>query len=81
MNAHTWHEAFSQAYTAFRHQVASGSDPIIDPYAAENPAEFFAVLSEAFFDSPTIIQQHFTAVYQQLVLFYRQDPARRQVAF
>jgi Mlc titration factor MtfA (ptsG expression regulator) len=49
----------------------------LDPYAAEDPAEFFAVVSEAFFEMPLLVKQRFPGVYEQLVLFYRQDPARR----
>jgi Mlc titration factor MtfA (ptsG expression regulator) len=50
----------------------------LDPYAAEDPAEFFAVVSEAFFEMPLLVKQRFPRVYEQLVLFYRQDPARRR---
>ncbi|SFL07105.1 hypothetical protein SAMN05216302_102946 [Nitrosomonas aestuarii] len=81
MSAHTWHDVFNQAYADFCRQIETRPDPIIDLYAAESPAEFFAVLSEGFFESPLIIQQHFTAVYEQLVLFYRQDPAKRWASF
>lgn len=77
MSAHTWHDVFSHAYAAFRHHVETGADLIIDPYAAESPAEFFAVLSEVFFESPLIVKQHFATIYEQLALFYRQDPAKR----
>ncbi|MEK6686544.1 MAG: M90 family metallopeptidase [Pseudomonadota bacterium] len=77
MSAYTWHEVFSRAYTKFCHQVNREQETIIDPYAAESPAEFFAVLSEAFFELPLITQQCFPSVYEQLALFYRQDPAQR----
>ena len=77
MSAYTWHEVFSRAYTKFCHQVDREQETIIDPYAAESPAEFFAVLSEAFFELPLITQQCFPSVYEQLALFYRQDPAQR----
>jgi Mlc titration factor MtfA (ptsG expression regulator) len=40
-------------------------------------AEFFAVCSETFFTARATLQQQFPAVYDQLVLFYRQDPKRR----
>jgi Mlc titration factor MtfA (ptsG expression regulator) len=49
----------------------------IDPYAAENPAEFFAVLSEAFFETPGAVLVGYPEVYRQLAAFYRQDPAER----
>lgn len=77
MSGYTWHEVFSQAYVKFCSQVERQQETVIDPYAAESPAEFFAVLSEAFFELPQIVQQHFPPVYEQLALFYRQDPAQR----
>lgn len=78
MSAHAWHEVFSRVYAQFCQQKDAGFDTLIDPYASENPAEFFAVLSEAFFESPALVKQHFSEVYEQLALFYRQDPANRR---
>jgi len=77
MSAYTWHEVFSKAYKKFCRQVDRQQETVIDPYAAESPGEFFAVLSEAFFELPLAVQEHFPAVYEQLALFYRQDPAQR----
>jgi Mlc titration factor MtfA (ptsG expression regulator) len=51
------------------------NEPVrIDDYAGESPAEFFAVMSEAFFLSPLVVQSEYPAVYRQLVAFYCQDP-------
>ena len=47
----------------------------IDPYAAQNEAEFFAVSSEAFFVAPEALRTAFPDWYALLVAFYRQDPA------
>ena len=77
MSAQAWHEIFSNAYTNFCKQVDLEEAVIIDPYATESPAEFFAVLSEVFFTMPLVIKQHFPSVYEQLALFYRQDTAKR----
>jgi Mlc titration factor MtfA (ptsG expression regulator) len=49
----------------------------MDPYASQSPAEFFAVVSEAFFELPQQIKRAYPEVYAQLALFYRQDPAGR----
>ncbi|MBM7062836.1 zinc-dependent peptidase [Pseudomonas sp. UL073] len=49
----------------------------IDPYAAENPAEFFAVASEYFFTAPDLLAEAYPSVYAQLRAFYRQDPLAR----
>lgn len=46
----------------------------LDPYAAEDPAEFFAVSSEAFFVAPRRLSDAFPRWYAMLAAFYRQDP-------
>jgi Mlc titration factor MtfA (ptsG expression regulator) len=48
-----------------------------DPYGATNPSEFFAVVTEEIFKAPRKLQDVYLAVYEQLKLFYRQDPATR----
>ncbi len=77
MSSAAWAQAFSRAYEDFSNKVHAGRETAIDPYAAENPAEFFAVLSEVFFETPKVLQQQYPEVYQQLAGFYRQDPASR----
>lgn len=72
-----WAAAFAGAYADFCRRVDADEEIAIDPYAAESPAEFFAVLSEAFFEIPRLILADYPAVYSQLRLFYRQDPAAR----
>lgn len=54
-----------------------GEELPFDPYAAEHPAEFFAVMSEEFFTDPLTLRDAYPELYGQLALFYRQDPARR----
>ena len=49
----------------------------IDAYGATNPAEFFAVVTEAFFGWPRELRRTHPALYDQLKAFYRQDPASR----
>lgn len=53
------------------------TEPPIDAYAGENPAEFFAVCSEYFFSAPDLLSAAYPQVYAQLQLFYRQDPLAR----
>lgn len=77
MDPLAWTTTFAKAFEAFCEQVDRGGEWVIDPYAATSPAEFFAVLSEAFFVDPCKVKRHFPQVYQQLTAFYRQDPARR----
>ena len=52
----------------------------IDRYGATNPAEFFAVVTEAFFEKPERLRRKHPALYDQMRLFYRQDPAARSEA-
>jgi Mlc titration factor MtfA (ptsG expression regulator) len=72
-----WSRTFGAAYEDFYRRVDAREETVIDPYAAENPAEFFAVLSEAFFEIPATVRDDYPAVYGQLAAFYRQDPAAR----
>lgn len=75
MSEKNWANDFRQAYASFCALLDAGYSTRIDDYASDNPAEFFAVLSEVFFVEPAVLQDEFPAVYQQLQTFYRQDPA------
>lgn len=77
MNATIWSGVFSQAYDDFCKRVDAGEDTAIDPYASYDPAEFFAVLTEVFFETPSLLLDEYPAVYRQLQQFYRQDPRQR----
>jgi len=73
-----WQRVMRAAYADFCARVDAGEDTEIDPYAAENPGEFFAVLSEVFFADPLLLQHDYPYVYGEFTRFYRQDPASRQ---
>ncbi len=77
MSRLAWSTAFGAAFEDFRQRVMAGHATAIDPYAAETPGEFFAVLSEAFFEMPLTVQRSYPDAYAQLSLFYRQDPVQR----
>ena len=72
-----WTESLSQAYDKLYHQLERYHHTSIDAYAAESPAEFFAVLSEVFFENPVLLHKLYPQVYHQLSLFYRQNPRQR----
>jgi Mlc titration factor MtfA (ptsG expression regulator) len=92
MSARAWREAFSHAYGDFCRKVdeadalarrdgGAALDALpIDPYAAQSPGEFFAVASEAFFETPEWLEPAYPALYGQLREFYRQDPLARLAA-
>ena len=77
MDRKAWTAAFKEAYDGFCDALERGRDTWLDPYAAEHPSEFFAVVSEAFFQDPRETRRRYPGVYEQLKLFYRQDPAAR----
>ena len=74
MQARAWARDFHDAYRQLCAAHDAKKPCRIDPYATENPAEFFAVMTETFFTKPRLIYQDFPAVYAQLQNFYRQDP-------
>ena len=74
MDRAAWASAFEAAYHGFCDAVERGKDTWLDPYAAEHPSEFFAVISEAFFEQPAETRHHYPDVYDQLRRFYKQDP-------
>ena len=76
MNRDRWAQAFTTAYEDFCKRIEQ-EELAIDDYAAESPEEFFADVSEAFFEAPLDVRELYPDVYEQLRLFYRQDPAAR----
>lgn len=77
MTRTAWIAAFAPAYEDFCRRVDAGEETTLDPYAAEHPGEFFAVGSEVFFEAPDLLKEAYPAVYEQLCLFYRQNPLPR----
>lgn len=70
-----WHEVFEAAFLDLRERAERGEPSFIDEYGATNEAEFFAVVTEHFFDQPRELREENAALYQALCSFYRQDPA------
>jgi len=68
-----WVEVCTAAYDTVR---AEGS-PVLRDYAGTNPAEFFAVATEVFFNRPVELKEYEPALYAELQAFYQQDPAAR----
>jgi MtfA peptidase len=69
-----WAAAFEAAYEGFCDALERDKETWLDPYAAEDPAEFFAVISEAFFARPAETRRRYPDVFDQLKLFYKQEP-------
>jgi Mlc titration factor MtfA (ptsG expression regulator) len=69
-----WARVLSSEYEKLRANVAAGEKTALDEYGATNPAEFFAVATESFFERPRDLQQRHPALYEELKRFYQQDP-------
>jgi len=75
MDAAQWREVLERSFDRLCRDVDAGRPTLVDPYAAEHPAEFFAVMSEAFFTDAAVLARDWPDLYRQLAAFYRQDPA------
>ena len=69
-----WTRVFSREYKNLQEAKAAGVSEVLDYYGATNPAEFFAVATELFFQRPDELMREHGELYDQLKLFYRQDP-------
>jgi Mlc titration factor MtfA (ptsG expression regulator) len=78
MDPVTWSRIFGKGFEDFQRNCDAGVNLGIDEYAASSPAEFFAVLSEVFFERPRLLDRHYPSIYAQMRLYYRQDPLSRQ---
>ncbi len=70
-----WTRVLGSEYEKLRARVAAGEQSAIDQYGAKDPAEFFAVATESFFERPHELKQRHPELYIELQRFYRQDPA------
>ncbi len=74
-NLKEWKTTFQHAYFHLIERMEHHHKPCINAYGASSPIEFFAVVSEYFFTAPQHLKQCYPRVYNELKLFYRQDPA------
>lgn len=72
-----WREVCERAFLELRRRTQRGERTFIDDYGSTNEAEFFAVVTEHFFDQPRALQKAQPELYDVLSAFYRQDPASR----
>jgi Mlc titration factor MtfA (ptsG expression regulator) len=70
-----WARVLGNEYKKLRASVEAGEQTALDEYGATNPAEFFAVATESFFERPREMREGLPELYEELKRFYRQDPA------
>jgi Mlc titration factor MtfA (ptsG expression regulator) len=63
-----WHEVMTATFEVVQRNHAAGRGDVIRPYALVNPAEFFAVTTELFFDAPAPLQAHHPEVFDLFAL-------------
>ncbi|MGC6580876.1 MAG: zinc-dependent peptidase [Akkermansiaceae bacterium] len=70
-----WASTFGSAYQNFASRVARGKKTVLDPYGATNPAEFFAVGTETFFEKGKQLRERYPALYDRFREYYGLNPA------
>lgn len=71
----SWAQVFSKEFEELQQQALHQQQSLMDHYGATNPAEFFAVATETFFERPLQMHRNHEELYRELVDFYRVDPA------
>jgi Mlc titration factor MtfA (ptsG expression regulator) len=61
-------------FASLRAADETGIPTLLDTYGATNPAEFFAVSTEAFFERPYALRARHPKLYAELQSYFRQDP-------
>lgn len=74
-NRQCWSQVLSHEFEKLQDKARRGEATLLDHYGATNPAEFFAVASEIFFERPQEMEQQHSALYSQLQGFYQVNPA------
>ena len=72
-----WARILGREYQSLVEAADANRPTLLDKYGATNPAEFFAVVTEYFFEQPTQLKAQHPELYDELRLYYQQDPAAR----
>jgi Mlc titration factor MtfA (ptsG expression regulator) len=70
-----WARTLHKSYRRLRRDVDDNHPTLLSAYGATNPAEFFAVATECFFERPKELQRQHPDLYNELKNFYHQDTA------
>lgn len=70
----SWAKIFSKEFHELQKKSRKGKRDVMDSYGATNPAEFFAVATESFFEKPRQLQKKHPELYDQLSNYYKVDP-------
>lgn len=70
----SWREVMRTEFASLQAADETGIPTLLDTYGATNPAEFFAVSTEAFFERPVALRAHHPNLYAELQDYFQQDP-------
>jgi len=70
----SWSETLGRDFALLRRDTAWGYRDVLDPYGATNPAEFFAVATETFFEVPHALAARHPELYAEFRAYFRVDP-------
>lgn len=70
-----WARVLGAEYARLRKDTEHGYRTVMDRYGATNPAEFFAVATECFFEKPLQLKRKHPELYEEFMLYYQQDPS------
>jgi len=71
----TWARVLHKNYIKLQQDLSSNRPTLLGSYAGQDPAEFFAVATEYFFERPKDLQKTYPDLYRELSNFYHQNPA------
>ena len=74
-----WARVLGAEYERLQAEVETGASTLISAYGATKPAEFFAVVTELFFEKPVELRQEYPELYEEFRLYFGQDPAARRL--
>ncbi|OEZ54337.1 zinc-dependent peptidase [Duganella sp. HH105] len=69
-----WSEVLERDFQSLRHSAMYRQHSVMDHYGATNPAEFFAVATETFFEKPYQMAEHHAELFAEFLKYYRVDP-------
>jgi Mlc titration factor MtfA (ptsG expression regulator) len=70
-----WARVLGEEFARLQYHVMTQTPSLFSGYGATAPAEFFAVITETFFEQPALMRHHHPALYAELAGLYRVDPA------
>jgi Mlc titration factor MtfA (ptsG expression regulator) len=72
----SWARVMRREFAALRAADDTGLPTLLDTYGAENPAEFLAVVTEAFFERPYALRAKHPELYAEFARFFHQQPVQ-----